>query len=182
MKKFAATLAAALVALVSLAGLAPSAQAYPQPFLTLDASQTTVVSGHSFQLIAHATVKCDVLTINWNGQTFHRSGSSFSQKFTAPFVTTTTIIQATATCSFSSAAGTAGNSIVATQLMTNTAHKDVTVVPVKSKGSGHGSGGGNLPNTGGPSIGWLIAGILALLAGAAAMFAGRRRDSGVASH
>lgn len=182
MKKFAATLAAALVALVSLAGLAPSAQAYPQPFLTLDASQTTVVSGHSFQLIAHATVKCDVLKIVWNGQSHSTSGSNFSHKYTAPMVTSKVVITATATCQYSTTSGAAGRAIVASALMTNPAHKDITVVPIGSKGGGHGSGGGNLPNTGGPSIGWLIGGIAALLAGAAAMFAGRRRDSGVASH
>lgn len=175
MKKFAATLAAALMALLGLTALAPSAQAYPTPVLTLKLSLHTVISGHTFNAVAKASVTCDTLTVSWSGQSATVPGSTLSHTFTAPVVTVPTVITAVAVCRYTSTTGTAGAAIAASP-QTLTAKANVTVLPVNSAGNGH------LPNTGGPSVGWLIAGIAALLAGAGAMFAGRRRSSGVVSH
>jgi LPXTG-motif cell wall-anchored protein len=176
MKKYAAALVAALLALLGFTALAPSANAYPQAVLYLNASETTVVSGHTFNLTATATVNCSELTITWNGQSFSSAGSKFKHKYKAPIVSSSVVITAKATCEYGTTSGAAGHAIVATSSFTNPAYKDITVIPVHSKG------GGKLPNTGGPSIGWLIGGIAALLAGAGAMYAGRRRDTGVASN
>lgn len=180
MKKFAAALATALMALLGFTAFAPSAQAYPQPVFYLKASVNTVVSGHTLMITGTATVNCESITISWAGQTFTGSGSKFKHKYNAPNVTSKTVITAHGTCVFSSTSGAAGQAIVATT-QTLTATANITVVPAHSKGNNKNQGG-NLPNTGGPSIGWLIGGIAALLAGAGAMFAGRRRDHGAASH
>lgn len=169
MKKYAATLAAALVALMGLVALAPSAQAYPTAALYLNLNLDRVVSGHVFVAIAKATVNCDTLTVTWNGQTASAHGSKVTHQFRAPIVTSTVVITAHATCIYTSTSGNVGNAISA-KPSTLTATADVTVVPVAGNA-------GKLPNTGGPSIAWLIAGIGALLAGAGTMFAGRRRTS-----
>ena len=175
MKKYAATLAAALMVLLGLTALAPSAQAYPTPILTLKLSLHSVVSGHTFNAVAKASVTCDTLTVTWAGQSATTPGSTLSHTFLAPTVSKPTVITAVAVCRYSSTAGASGAAIRATE-QTLTAKANVTVLPVSSGAGGH------LPNTGGPSVGWLIAGIAALLAGAGAMFAGRRRHAGVASH
>lgn len=183
MKKFAATVAVALLALFGFAALAPSAQAYPFPppkvTFTLSPPSLTVTSGHSFVLHAKASVNCTSIKVTWDGQSVSGSGKTLNAKFIAPIVTSKTVIRAHATCTYVSARGTAGNAIAVSSPATATAHSDVTVLPVSSKGNGQ---NGHLPNTGGPSIGWLIGGILALLAGAGAMYAGRRRDTGAAAH
>ncbi|GAC1382979.1 MAG: hypothetical protein NVSMB48_15020 [Marmoricola sp.] len=175
MKKYAATLAAALMVLLGLTALAPSAEAYPTPVLTLKLSVQSVISGHTFNAVAKASVNCDTLTVSWSGQSATAPGSTLTHTFRAPIVTVPTVITAVAVCRYSSTTGTAGAAIAATE-QSLTAKANITVLPLTSAGSGH------LPNTGGPSIGWLIAGIAALLAGAVAMFAGRRRSAGVVSH
>jgi len=175
MKKYVAMLAAALAALLGLAVLAPSAQAYPFPILNFDFGITgnIVVSGTHFPAKVTADVKCQVLTLSWAGQNSSVNNSnSLSTILIAPIVHKRTVIQATATCSASTLSGTAGGSIAATtKPATRTAN--ITVIPV--------GGGGKLPNTGGPSEGWLFGGLAALLAGAGAMILGRRR-SGAASN
>lgn len=175
MKKYAATLAAALMVLLGLTALAPSAQAYPTPVLTLKLSLHDVVSGKTFTAVAKATVTCDTLTLNWAGQSATSPGSTLSHAFKAPVVTVPTVVTAVAVCHYTSTTGASGTAIAAAP-QTLTAKANVTVLPLSSAGNGR------LPNTGGPSVGWLIAGIAALLAGAAAMFAGRRRDAGMAAH
>ncbi|MGN6722132.1 MAG: LPXTG cell wall anchor domain-containing protein [Marmoricola sp.] len=174
MKKFAAALTAALLALLGFTAFAPSASAYPPPTLYLTLSTNRVVSGHTFEATAHATVNCDKITLRWNGVMASATGSTVKHRYKAPIVSSTVVITAHATCTYTTTSGAAGAAISA---KTNTlyAEADVTVVPAHSKG-------GKLPNTGGPSIGWLIGGIAALLAGAGAMFAGRRRHTGVASN
>ena len=172
MKKYAAALAAALLALLGLTALAPSAQAYPNPALYLTLSTNRVVSGHTFVATAKATVNCDTITLTWNGQAAHAPGPKVVHTYRAPIVTSTVVITAHATCTYTTTSGNVGNAISATT-KTLYAEADVTVIPVGSLGNG------KLPNTGGPSIGWLIGGIAALLAGAGSIFAGRRRDAGV---
>lgn len=170
MKKFAAMIAAVLMALLGLAVLAPSAQAYPTPILTLKLSVQSVVSGGTFNAVATADVQCDTITVTWNGQTASASGSTVSHTYTAPIVQVATVVTAHAVCTYTATTGTAGHAIAATP-QTLTADADVTVLPL-------GASGGKLPNTGGPSLGWLWSGIAALLAGAAAMYLGRRREGG----
>lgn len=173
MKKYAATLAAALIALLGLTVLAPSAQAYPTPVLTLHLSLNRVLGGHTFVADAKASITCDTLSISWAGQNAVAPGSEVKHTFVAPKVKKATVITAVAVCNYTSTTGTAGNAISPSS-QTLTAKANVTVLPANG-------GSGVLPNTGGPSVGWLIAGIAALLAGALAMIAGRRRDGGIAS-
>jgi LPXTG-motif cell wall-anchored protein len=169
MKKFAATLAAALLALLGLTALAPSAQAYPTPVLTFTFNLSSIASGTSVSGTATASIDCDTLTINWAGQTASGTGSTLTYNFKAPVVSKVTQITGVATCDFTSTTGTTGQAISPSS-ETLTAYATVTVNP-------SGSTTGPLPNTGGPSIGWLVGGLAALLGGGVAMFAGRRRNS-----
>lgn len=171
MKKFAAMIAAALCALLGVVALAPSAQAYPTPILSLKLSTQAVVSGGSFNAVAKADVQCDTLTVTWNGQTASAPGSTVTHTFTAPVVQTATVITAHATCAYTTATGTSGHAIALTPNYLY-ASADVTVLPQGAATTG------KLPNTGGPNIGWLLGGLAALLAGAGAMYAGRRREGG----
>ena len=173
MKKLAAMLAAALVALLGVTALAPSAQAYPGISLTLKLNLNTVVSGHQFVAVAQADTKCSTLSVTFNGQKATQAGSKVTHTFNAPTVKTATKMPVNAACTYTSVTGVSGHAIVAKpQVARATAY--ITILPV--------GGNGGLPNTGGPSVGWLVAGIAALLAGAGAMFFGRRRNSGAASH
>jgi len=173
MKKYAATLAAVLIALLGLAVLAPSAEAYPTPVLTLKLSLSRVFSGHTFVATAKASINCDSLSLTWNGQHASAPGAKLVHAFKAPTVTKATVITAVAVCTYTSVSGRVGTAISPSD-QTLTAKANVTVLPL-------GGGTGVLPNTGGPSIAWLIAGLGALLAGALAMIKGRRRHEGAAS-
>ena len=175
MKKYAATVAAALLALLGLTALAPSAQAYPLPGFYLTVNHKTVHSLQKFTATAHAQVNCTKITVSWNGTTATGTGPTIKHVFRAPLVTSKVVIRAKATCTFLQNSGIVGNAISA-KSVTLTRYQPVTVLPATS-----GAGNGKLPNTGGPSIGWLIGGIAALLAGAGAMFAGRRRSAGAVS-
>lgn len=175
MKKFAAMLAAALVALLGVTALAPSAQAYPGISLTLHLNLNTVVSGKSFVAVAQADTTCTKLTVVFNGQTASQPGSKVTHTFNAPTVKKATKMPVNAACTYTSVSGSSGHAVaVQSQVARATAY--ITILPTG------GNNNGGLPNTGGPSVGWLIAGIAALLAGAGAMFFGRRRSTGVASH
>lgn len=176
MKKLVATLAAMVIALLGLTGLASSAQAdssYPPPVnlqLTLKLNINTVTSGGKFVATATTTAPCDKLAIDWSSQHAEAPGSQVVHTFTAPTVTKSTVIPATATCTYGTT-GTTGHAIApAAQIAT--ASENVTVLPAS---------GGALPNTGGPSSAWLIGGILALVAGAGAMVFGSKRRAGAAS-
>ncbi|HWU32980.1 MAG TPA: LPXTG cell wall anchor domain-containing protein, partial [Marmoricola sp.] len=150
-----------------------SAQAYPTPVLTLNLNLQTVVSNHQFKAVASADIKCDTLTVTFLNQTATSPGSTVTKVFTAPTVTKTTTLPVHGTCTFTSTTGTSGHALaVKSQTLRATAY--ITITPV--------GGGTGLPNTGGPSVGWLVAGVAALIAGAGAMFFGRRRSSGIASH
>jgi hypothetical protein len=175
MKKYAAMLAAGLIAVLGLTALAPSAEAYPTVDMTLSLNLNRVVSGHTFVATTSTDTACTTLALTFNGQTVTEPGSKFVHTFTAPIVTVVTPKIVTAVCTYTAVTGTSGTAIsVTSQQMSRSA--TITIVPV-STGAGNSSGSG-LPNTGGPSIGWLIAGIAALLAGAVAMVEGRRRSAG----
>lgn len=173
MKKYALMLAAGLLAMLGLTALAPSAQAYPTPVLTLKLNVNKVVSGHQFTAVAKADIKCSKLKVNFQGQNAAQPGDTVSHTFTAPTVTNAITLPVHAACTYTSTTGAAGHAL---RVKANTIHATayITIEPV--------GGGSGLPNTGGPSVGWLIAGIAALVAGAGAMIYGRRRSAGAASH
>jgi len=169
-----------IAALFGLTVLASSAQAqqaiYPTPTLqpTFSIQGGVVVSGHSFVASWHASIKCTRLTETWNGQSASAAGSTVTHRFTAPIVTHNTVIPMHVTCTYTNVSGAAGAALsVAQSSISRTAN--ITVVPVATHG------GGKLPNTGGPSIGWFIGGAAAvILGGFAVLFGLRRRGDGVA--
>lgn len=180
MKRYAALILTAVVALLGAGGLTSSAQAqpaaYPTPVLELKLSLQTVVSGHTFVAKLLANVSCDPLTVTWDGQSASAIGKSLTHTFKAPIVTKPTVYPLTATCTYTGVAGTLGHSVQATvHRLTRTAN--ITVLPVKSPSTTPG-----LPNTGGPSVGWFIGGAAAVIAGFSAMFYSRRRRGDGIAH
>lgn len=177
MKRYASLILAGLVAVLGMTALASSAEAqptaYPTHVLKLKLTAQTVVSGKTFTVTATANVNCDSITVTWHGQSATAAGSTITHTFTAPNVKVPTVITLHATCIYTSTSGSAGAAISATTQSLR-ASANVTVLPVSS--------GVTIPNTGGPSIGWLIAGAAAVLAGVGAMFMGRRRRDHGAAH
>lgn len=172
MKKSVAVVVAALLALLGLVGLAPSAQAYPTPVLTLSLSASKVFSDKDFTATAKANVSCTKITLSWSGQTGSAAGSSVTHTFHAPVVTKPTYVTVYATCEYKDG-------------QTLTSQAQVLVLPASTSGTGNGTGttgngSGSIPNTGGPSKLWLFGGLAAVLAGGLAMFAGRRRKADAA--
>lgn len=182
MKKYAAMLAAGLIAMLGLTALAPSAQAsstYPPstiPTITLHLNLKKVPSHGTFTAVAQVNQNCAKLVLFFNGSKAKTgAGSSLTAVITAPSVTQTTNYPVQAACTIPGNSGKAGHAIAPSAQVYYSNTQYVTVVPSNGTGSG-------LPDTGGPSLGWLIGGIAALLAGGLAMFMGRRRSAGAASN
>ena len=179
MKRYAALILAAVVALLGVTALAPGAQAqqtsYPVISLNLKLSLQTVVSGHTFVATVTASVKCDQLTQTWKGQTVTGAGSTLTHKYAAPVVTKPTVIPIHVVCTYTLASGVAGSAI-ALQILSQSRTANVLVVPVAHPGKPV------LPDTGGPNVGWLIGGGAAVAAGGLAMFFGRRRRDDEITH
>jgi len=130
---------------------APSAQAYPAVSCTVTITPTSqhLKAGQPLKLVGHSTVT-STWTVKFNGITHYYTGTSFTATYITPKVTKRTVIGLTVTCSNSSGALTLGYRIVV----------DPFTLP---------STGGHLPNTGGPSLWWLLAGLALVVFGAAAM-------------
>ncbi|MGN6161618.1 MAG: LPXTG cell wall anchor domain-containing protein [Marmoricola sp.] len=145
----------ALLVVVPLGGLvlkSPPAQAYPAASCSvkITPSSMELKSGQSLKLVGHSSTTTH-WTVDFNGVTHYYTGTTFTASYVAPTVSTKTTVGLTVTCS--SSAGSL------------TLHYRIVVDPytLPSTGSGH------LPNTGGPSIWWLIVGIALTLGGAAFM-------------
>ncbi|MBO9522568.1 MAG: LPXTG cell wall anchor domain-containing protein [Nocardioidaceae bacterium] len=176
MKKVLLAAATVLVALFATLGVAPAASAYPELTCNLTVDSQVVNEGDTFTATGTAAVVEKNARgaavgddIHWvmtfNGETRTGAGAVFTQTFTAPNVTKKTVFPLTAKTS--SDAGTCQRTV------------DITVLPggavVEPPGEGPGEGG--LPNTGGPRLILLIAGILLLLGGSGAVVVARRRAS-----
>lgn len=172
MKKLASFGVAVLIALFSALGLAPSAQAYPEPQFNLTVNHQVIYGGQQFTATATSEVTCD-WTLEWNGDSRFKTASTFVTTYTAPVVTTITKIPLNATCVY--AAASARKSARAAADATWTRSVTITVLPNGSAVSPP-SSGGNLPNAGGPRLWIMLAGFGSLLAGAAVVVTARRRE------
>lgn len=165
MKKFlliAATLFAAISA--SLA-MTPSASAYPELTCNLTVEPQVVYEGQTLTATGTAVeiekaLRASALgdNISWvmtfNGETRTGTGAVFVQKFKAPSVTQSTKFLLTAKAN--SAAGTCPHTISITVLPNG-----VVVTPPE--------GQGGLPNTGGPRLLILLAGLALVVGGVVAV-------------
>lgn len=172
MRKLTGALFATLVSVFAILLVASSAQAYPAPGVVVKVNHSTIVSGKTLVVNAHASVTCE-WSATFNGQTITGTGTHFQAKFTAPTVQHKTTYTLTTVCDTATQAGHAGNALMP-HLQKVTRTTQITVLPVGALAGGA-AGGSALPNTGGPN-GMLIGGALALiLAGGGTLLVARRR-------
>ena len=176
MKKLIVIGATALATLFMLFGFAPAAQAYPEGVCDLEVSAQVVNSGETVSATSHYSVVDSsarkqagddvhwVLTFNGDSRT--GTGETFTASFTAPDVTKPSSFKLTSTGT--GPAGTCSRSV------------NVTVLPNGSVSPP--GGGGGLPNTGGPALWLLIAGLGLVGGGAVAIRMSRKEHSGRHAH
>ncbi|MGN6721965.1 MAG: LPXTG cell wall anchor domain-containing protein [Marmoricola sp.] len=133
--------------------LATARPAYPPSHctVTIKPASGVVKAGGTIQ-VSGSFVKSTTWTVTFNGKTRHFTGKTFSTTLRAPNTKTDETLTLTVSCGN-------GNSSAFT---------------IEVLGSGKG-GGGHLPNTGGPSVWWLIFAGLAGASGSFLMWRGRRR-------
>lgn len=179
MRRSLGALAALSAALVMIIGFGTSAQAYPNaPVPSVHVHDYTVVGGHDFTASATASTHCTSLSLSTLGQSGSAAGKSVSHVFHTQPVSSTKVVPLDASCSYAASGGAAGMGVmVHSQAVKAAAH--VTILP---RGAAAGQGGAAmdaqstaLPNTGGPTFWILVAGIVLVLGGAAALVRSRRR-------
>ena len=175
MKKFAAPCVIALLALLAVVGFAPSASAYPDVTIDLTAKPQVLYGGETFTATGSANVDCG-WNLEWNGVTrtgSSTSGAPFSTVYTAPEVTKVTKIPLHGTCSYLDPTARSAQRSAATPA-TWTRTIIITVLP-RGQAAPPTDNSTDLPNTGGPNIAYLLAGLGLLALGATAVTVARRR-------
>jgi uncharacterized surface anchored protein len=171
MKKLIVIGATALATLFVVLGVAPSAYAYPEGVCDLEVSAQVVNSGETitatctYSVVDNAARKSALSDTNWvmtfNGETRTGTGETFTQSFVAPEVTepTTFPLKSTGTGD----AGTCSRTV------------NITILP---NGQTEPPKGPHMPNTGGPRLILLIAGLGLVVAGAIAIRQSRKSHDG----
>ena len=174
MRKLIVIGATAIVTLLMVFGLAPSASAYPEGVCDLEVSAQVVNSGDTVTATCHYSVvdtsarKQAGEDIHWvmtfNGQTRTGTGETFTASFKAPEVSkpTSFTLKSTGT----GPAGTCSRSV------------EITVLP---NGQTEPPKGPHLPNTGGPRLILLIAGLGLVIVGAVSIRMSRK-EQGTGRH
>lgn len=173
-KKVLSLVVAALVGLLTIIGLAPAAQAYPEVIIDLTAQPTVLYGGETFTATATANVVCD-WTLEWNGDSRTKNASNdFTTVYTAPAVTKITKIPLHGTCVYELPEGaTPVTGRAAAGPLTT--WKRTIMITVLPRGSAVTPPGEDLPNTGGPDLWILLAGLGLVGAGTAVTLRSRRR-------
>lgn len=173
----------ALVGFLATVALAPAAQAYPDFRMDPVVSPTVVVEGHTFDASVSANADCDwAITFEGDVRTGHTAAfTKFSTQYVAPDVDERTTYPVRFVCNYDD------STIVDSDARADRAAQgirtlQVTVIPL---GEGAGSptenpGSGSLPGTGGPSMLFLIGGLVLLLVGAGAVKYARSREEDAA--
>lgn len=171
MKKLAMLCSAVLGAALLVLGTAPGASAYPELTCQVSVDRQVIAPGDTFTVTGQAQgvdSKNHALpssafswTFEWNGVTKYRTGALVTASFQAPQVTRAKTITLTARNS-----SPAGDCV---------RHVNVEVRPalVAAPSSGNTSG---MPNTGGPKLWLLVAGLVLVLGGGGAVAASRKRS------
>lgn len=145
------------VALVALApAVSTAAPAYPNHHcnVTIDPPSGQVKAGGTFSVTGTYYISTK-WTVSFNGVTRKFTGPTFTTTFQVPRTARTETLTLKVSCS----------------------NGDVSRFRIEILGSGINSGSGHLPNTGGPSIWWLIFAALAGATGSFLMWRGRRRHA-----
>lgn len=172
MKKLAVLCAIAMSTLLVTLGFAPSAHAaYPEFQMTVDVQPRVVVGGNDIESTSSANADCR-WTHKFNGKKKKGNGTDFSATFRTPVVDEVTIMPVVFTCSFEASTVTEAKA----ERETATRTINVKVLPQGEGAIAPDNAGGDLPNTGGPNVIFLILGLLLLLAGVAAVRFARGRD------
>lgn len=181
MKKTAMTCAGTLIALLALVGLAPAANAYPDVTIDLTVDRQVLYGAETYTATGTSNVDC-AWTLEWDGEVHTGTGadgSPYTTTYTAPEVEEITEIPLHGTCGYTEPSGRVAARAAAgpatwerTIIITVLPQGDGTVVPPTDNG-------GNLPNTGGPNLLFLIAGVGLLVLGAGAVTVARRRAENV---
>lgn len=149
----------AVVGAVSIVALAPAvataAPAYPihQCHVTVDPPSQQVHAGGTFRVSGSYYISTHWV-VSFNGVTRNFTGTSFTTTFRVP-------------------KSTHGETLT---LTVNCADNQTQPFQITVLASSAGNGGGHLPNTGGPSIWWLIFAGIAGATGSFLMWRGRRRQ------
>jgi LPXTG-motif cell wall-anchored protein len=167
MKKLIVIGVTALAAAFVTLGFAPSAEAYPETTCNVTVDSQVVHSGDTFEATGssqqfttpRASAAAPVSwTITFNDHVRHATGTSFSEKFKAPVVDVETILPLTATALMPDGTTTCTHTVNIKIIP-----DDISVSPP-----------GHLPNTGGPRLILLIAGLGLVLAGGFAIRQSRK--------
>lgn len=164
MRRFGSILIGMLVGVVAVFGLAPGANAYPEPEFDVTIDHQVIVGGNSFTVIATSNVHCE-WTAEWSGTpeqpgyVLTGSGTTSSMTFHTEQVAEIRDTDVVVTCTY--AGGTFSRTL------------SVRVLPVGSD-----AGAGILPDTGGPDVMFLGIGLALLVVGGTAVVLARRRPQG----
>jgi LPXTG-motif cell wall-anchored protein len=193
MKRVATAALAGFIALVGLGGTAPAfaADGYGGATVKVTISHKPVEEKEDFTLKASVKtsegdpVNCEKLTYTFRGD------SNQSGKFTAPRVDGDKHFPISATCRYDADAldslGGGGTGTLSTFVIVPGAVEkgsNTILVLDNDKGNGHhkknkddDDDNGNLPNTGGERLAWLVIGLLLVAAGSTVVVSSRKRDS-----
>ena len=177
-KKVLSLVVAAVLGLLATIGLAPAAQAYPEVIIDLSVNRTVLYGGQTFTATATSNVDCD-WTLEWNGDSRDKNASqNFVTTYTAPAVTQITKIPLHGTCVYTlpdGATPVTGRHAARAAAGPLVTWKRTIMITVLPRGSAVSPPGSNLPNTGGPDLWILLAGLSLVGAGAAVTLRSRRK-------
>ncbi|RNL62203.1 LPXTG cell wall anchor domain-containing protein [Nocardioides marmoriginsengisoli] len=169
-----------LAALFAMVGLSPSAQAYPETSCNVFVDSQIVKSGATFtatgesqqfttpRLAARASAGDPVSwEMTFNGEVRTGKAEVFVQKFKAPVVKKKTTLPLTASAIMPDAKTTCTKTV------------DITILP---GGTTVSPPGDHLPNTGGPQLYLLIAGLVLVVAGGLAIRSSRKSHESRGAH
>ena len=160
--RLAALALVAALAMVVAPSLTPAAHAaYPEMSCTVSVTPQTVKSGGTFT-VSGDSPSASSWSVKYDGKTDVYTGTSFSHQYQAPKTTKNKTLGVVAKC-----IGTQGD---------QTQSFDLKVLG--SNQSATGGSDGELANTGGFSVWWLVAGGGALVIGSGLIVASRRRRPG----
>jgi LPXTG-motif cell wall-anchored protein len=173
MKKLASLVLVALIGVLASVGFASSASAYPDAQQNLTVDRQVLYGGESFTAFATSNVTCD-WTLEWNGDSRDQTSEDFTTEYEAPVVTEITKIPLNGTCLYDTLEEPR---IAAKAAATGTFEKTIIITVLPRGSAVNPPTDGDLPNTGGPNLWILIAGLASVAAGAVVIRTSQRRGS-----
>lgn len=175
MNKLGSIVMIALMGALATVGFAPAAQAYPDAQQNLTVDRQTLYGGESFTAFATSNVSCD-WTLEWNGDSRDQTSEDFTTSYQAPIVTKVTEIPLNGTCLYDTLEEPR---VAARAAAVGTFEKTIMITVLPQSNAVSPPGDGDLPNTGGPNVWILIAGLVSVVAGALVIRSSKRRHAQV---